>query len=494
MRRKVKNIIKQVRQYHFEFKHLLVIVVVLISFLTLVSFINKTSIQSLLFRTQQWYQQDSAERLANLTATSLELLIETSLNVKLNTDIERENMIMALNIILNQQRLQQNVEEVCLFLPIRDSIYTIDDGNQLFEYFYYHNDSVLNMNPAYRKAVDLYKSEIYPQHLNNEIIISKKENDRTFHVFVPFVPKGEYLGAIYMKNTPDFSFITREIIISYDETAFLFAALIILGLMAMFYISSYTVRERDEAQQMLFKEREQYLREMIDREKEELFTKRIYHTHHKAEKVMGFIKEDLRNLNAENLSDIKKRIISYANFVSRVIYDMKWYDPPIQTIRNPLFRTNINAIIRFIVDNLFLRTSRGIKARFNLDLDDQFPTVQINEFVIWEILEPLIQNCIEHSEKEDAIITIKTSINQEEKKAVIFIEDNGSGFDEELLKMDPSGRKKVFVEHSTTKSDWKNAGYGCYIAYEMARRRCGWNLDAENKTEGGARFIISFNF
>lgn len=493
MKTRVDNIIKQVKQYHFEFKHLLVIVVILVSFLIVVSYINKTSIQNLLFRTQQWYQQDSAERLANLTATSLELLVETSLNVNLNTEMDRENIIMALNIILNQQRLQQNVKEVCLFLPIKDSIYTIDDGNQLFRFFYYHDNTVLHTDSSYLKALELYKNEIYPEHLKKEIIISKKENDRTFHVFVPFVPRGEYLGAIYMKNTPDFSFITREIIISYDETAFLFAALIILGMMAMFYISSYTVRERDEAQRMLFQEREKYLREMIDREKEELFTKRIYHTHHKAEKVMGFIKEDLRNLNAENLSDVKKRIVRYANFVSRVIYDMKWYDPPIHAIRNPLFKTNVNQVIRFIVDNLFLRTSAGTKVTFDLLLNEQFPEVHINEFVIWEILEPLIQNCIEHSGREDAVITIKTMIHPENKNAYIYIEDNGKGFDEDLLQLDDSGRKKIFVEHSTTKTKRKNAGYGCYIAYEMARRGCGWNIDAENKEEGGARFIIELN-
>jgi signal transduction histidine kinase len=125
-------------------------------------------------------------------------------------------------------------------------------------------------------------------------------------------------------------------------------------------------------------------------------------------------------------------------------------------------------------------------------LDEKFPIIHINEFVIWEILEPLIQNCIEHSGKENVIITIKTSVCRDEKLASIFIEDNGNGFKEELLEVDSTGRKKVFIEHSTTKSDWQNAGYGCYIAYEMATGRCGWKLDAENKPEGGARFIITF--
>jgi len=38
----------------------------------IISIINKTSLGSFLSSTQEWYQKDSAERIANLTATSLE--------------------------------------------------------------------------------------------------------------------------------------------------------------------------------------------------------------------------------------------------------------------------------------------------------------------------------------------------------------------------------------------------------------------------------------
>ncbi len=100
-----------------------------------------------------------------------------------------------------------------------------------------------------------------------------------------------------MKNKPNFDFITNEILSSYDEVALIYASLIILGLLAMYYISSFTVKERDEARQLFYEEHEQHLKDTIDHEKESMFTKRIYHTHHKAEKVMGFIKEDLRQLD-----------------------------------------------------------------------------------------------------------------------------------------------------------------------------------------------------
>jgi hypothetical protein len=46
----------------------------------------------------------------------------------------------------------------------------------------------------------------------------------------------------------------------------------------------------------------------------------------------------------------------------------------------------------------------------------------------------------------------------------------------------------------TTKvaGDQQHAGYGCYIAYELAKQRCGWDLDAENLPEGGCRFTFTF--
>ncbi len=106
---------------------------------------------------------------------------------------------------------------------------------------------------------------------------------------------------------------------------------------------------------MLFDEHETNLKKQINYEKELIFTKRIYHTHHKAEKIMGFIKEDLRKLAPENINDVKYRVSKYSNFISRVIYDMKWFDPPLQTIRNQMFKTNLNEVIKFIVDNIFLR-------------------------------------------------------------------------------------------------------------------------------------------
>jgi light-regulated signal transduction histidine kinase (bacteriophytochrome) len=235
------------------------------------------------------------------------------------------------------------------------------------------------------------------------------------------------------------------------------------------------------------------LAEQINYQKEMLFTKRIYHTHHKAEKIVGFIKEDLRNLSIENINIIKNRIGKYASFIARVIYDMKWYDPPIQTIRSPLFQTNVNEGIQFIVNNIFQRVSDNRpRTKFELQLDPLMPEVAINEYVIWEVIEPIIQNSVDHAGVDNKVVTIKTEFNPSLRQSTITIADNGTGIHPDLLESDGSGVKKIFQEQvtSSTLPGKEHSGYGCYIAYELATQRLGWTIDAENLPTGGCKFIF----
>jgi signal transduction histidine kinase len=261
----------------------------------------------------------------------------------------------------------------------------------------------------------------------------------------------------------------------------------------MFYISSYTLKQRNDALHLLFQKEKDHLAGQIHYEKELLFTKRIYHTHHKAEKVMGFIKEDLRSLSAGNIEEVKHRVITYSNFIARVIYDMKWFDPPVQTVRSPLFRTNVNAVIRFLISNMFQRVPSGsTNVRFDLRLADELPAVRVNEFVVWEAVEPVIQNCVEHASVRDLVVTITTAHDAGRGVTTIIIEDNGVGLPPWLLERDPRGVRRVFLETvSTRDGDGRHSGYGCYIAHEIATQRCGWELDAENRSEGGARFTFT---
>jgi hypothetical protein len=462
---------------------------VLVIFQLFLSFIQKTSLKNFLYETQKWYQRYAAENMANLTATSLELLIENIDVNKTHDSIEKQKIIQSFNIIFSQQLLQQNVEDICLVVLQKDSARSIDDGSTLLEYLV-NPKSKINF-PTHHKFAEKKFLQLKDEILMNEEIKSFLVGRNTFHIFVPFIPKGEFQGVLYIKKTPDFSIMTNEVISSYDEATIIYLSLIVLGLLAMYYISSYTVKERDAYQQKLLEENERRITEQIMHEKESLFTKRIYHTHHKAEKIMGFIKEDVRLISESNIEEIKERVKKYSNFISRVIYDMKWYDPPLQTIRNQIFRTDINETIKFLVNHIFLRISSHTETfNFILDLDEEIPEVHINEFVVWEILEPLIQNSIDHAGVEKIIITIQTKYNRELNRTFIKISDNGKGINQALLVADQNGIKKLFYENITTRqTENQNAGYGCYIAYEIGVKRCGWEIDAYNN-EVGCTFEI----
>ena len=483
------NLLKKLKKYHFEFRHVTLLLLILIIFQLILSLYQKSSLHDFLKETQHWYQQDSAERLANLTATSLELLVENTKQINNLNYYEEKKIVQSFNIIFSQQLLQQNVKNIFLIIPRGGKFLVIDNGTKFYRFL--TNESLNTSNdPKNLEAVNLYLKE-YNAIREKEQIYSKLSGKQTFHIFVPFVPNGEFIGVLYMKVRPDFSFITEEIISSYDEASLIYSSLILLGLITVYFISSYTLKERNRAQSELFEEKSKNIKEQIEYNKESLFTKRIYHTHHKAEKIMGFIKEDLHHLNPQNTEEVKARVSKYANFISRVIYDMKWYDPPINTVRNSAFRTNLNEVIRFIVDYIFLRiTSKSEMYDIHLNLDENLPIVFINEYVIWEIIEPLIQNSIDHSPGEKIDIIISTKFDPEKNISKVIISDNGKGLDESLLEIDQRGIKKIFLENvSISDNAGENRGYGAYISFEIAKR-CGWKLDAYNNNDKGCRFEI----
>ena len=486
-----KHITNKFSKYKFEIKHITIFFTILIIFQIALAFIQKSTLDDFLGETQAWYRKYSAERLAVVTSTSMELLFENLFLHKLDTERENNDIIYSFNVIFKQQLLQKSVEDIFLILSKNNRLYVIDSGQKLHSFILGTLVPYETFNNPHTEGVELYKSE-KDKMKSAEVIYSTLKSQNTFNILVPFVPDGEYIGVMYMRITPDFSFLTDDISTNFNKVAIVYTSLIFIGLIAIFLVSSQAVRERNEAQQKLYEEHKENLAKQIRLEKESLFTKRIYHTHHKAEKIIGFIKEDVRQMNSKNLDDLKGRVITYSNFISRIIYDMKWYDHEINTIINPMFHTSINQIIRFIVKNIFLRiSSKNEMFDFDLDLDETVPFVNVNEFVVWEIFEPLIQNSIDHGNKKSIIIKIITKYDRVNNITHVTICDNGVGIKKELLGKDEKGIKKIFLENESTKKiEGANSGYGCFIAYQMAVERCGWQLDVENLEEAGCKFTI----
>jgi hypothetical protein len=480
-------------QYRFEIRHIIVLFVVLIAFQIILAGFQKSLVGDFLQQTQSWFQKYYAERIAIVTSASLEMLFQNQQHLRVDGDAVDNSMVYSLNVFLKQQLIQRSIEDVTLILLRDQRIYVINSGQALYAYF-------KGTLPPYGADTTAHPSQGLKYFLENqddlrehEKIMSSLSNQKTFDVIVPFVPEGEYLGAMYMRITPDFTFLTDEVRSNFNKVSITLSALIVVGLIGIFVVSSQAVKERDEMQRRFFLEHEDYLKNQIRLEKESLFTKRIYHTHHKAEKIMGFIKHDVRKMNPRNLDELKERVVTYSNFISRIIYDMKWNDQDINTIVNPMFRTNINAVIRFIVRHVFLRiSSKNEMFEFKMSLDPSLPPVHVNEFIVWEILEPLIQNSIDHGGKNFVTVCIATRHEKENRTSYITISDNGEGIREELLQSGEKGIMRLFLEHETTRKDSSlHSGYGCYIAYQMAVGKCGWQLAAENLPSGGCRFTIT---
>jgi len=478
--------------YHFEIQHILVLFIVVVVFQTALSFINSQSTHQVFQQAMEYYRRDSAERVADLTTTSLELLIEQARRDFPAHGNARETTIESFDKLLSQQMLQRNIAELYLLVNDGGEVFALREGVEIYDLYLDHDLSLNQMDQAVaRNAIDYYHDH-YQSLIGEEQIISSLEGNNTFHVLVPFYDSGEIAGAAYMRVTPDVAGFLTLIESAYSQSGILFTGLILVGFMAMFFIYSYTAQERDEVQLQLFDQRSKQLRTQVEHQKESLFTKRIYHTHHKAEKVMGFIKEDLRNLENENLNETRNRVTKYANFVSRVIYDMKTYDPPLHVIRNPIFQTNINEVVQFVVKNIFQRVykvSESNAVSVELNLADDIPIVHINEYVVWEIIEPLIQNSIEHNVDHDLLLVVTTRVDSSKDELILEISDNGNGLAPDLLVMDEDGRRAVFRESVSTKDTKQNSGYGCYLAWEISRR-CDWVLDAHNNEEGGACFTL----
>jgi signal transduction histidine kinase len=118
----------------------------------------------------------------------------------------------------------------------------------------------------------------------------------------------------------------------------------------------------------------------------------------------------------------------------------------------------------------------------------------VNEFTVWEILEPLIQNSIDHCSVDYVTIRIQTKYNRKENISHIYISDNGKGIAAELLEPGPKDIKRIFLEHETKRDQREShSGYGCYIAYQLAAGKCGWKLDVENLADGGCMFKLTIS-
>ena len=77
-------------------------------------FVQKSSLKDFLTETQDWYKQYSAERLALINSTSMELLFENLFMNRSYSQLEDTKMIYSFNVIFKQQLMQRSIDDICL--------------------------------------------------------------------------------------------------------------------------------------------------------------------------------------------------------------------------------------------------------------------------------------------------------------------------------------------------------------------------------------------
>ena len=76
-----QNLKNKLSKYRFEIKHITILFTVLICFQIILSFVQKSTLSDFLVETQVWFQKYSAERMAIVNSTSLELLLKIFISI-----------------------------------------------------------------------------------------------------------------------------------------------------------------------------------------------------------------------------------------------------------------------------------------------------------------------------------------------------------------------------------------------------------------------------
>jgi len=185
------------RRFHFNIRHIILIFVVTLLFLAVSSYVNTLSKNKLFSRTTDIYRKNSIENLADLTATSLELLLE---QVIINPDQyseKKQNTIHGFDMILSQQTLRENIKEICVLIYHNDAVFAIDNGNELYSHFVEGKLPPDFKQQIHQSAIEIFRS-VEDKIQSEEDIYSFTDEDHIFHIIVPMMLEGEYSGALYM--------------------------------------------------------------------------------------------------------------------------------------------------------------------------------------------------------------------------------------------------------------------------------------------------------
>lgn len=164
--------------------------------------------------------------------------------------------------------------------------------------------------------------------------------------------------------------------------------------------------------------------------------------------------------------------------ITSLIQDMLTYSKE----RKPeLSVGNINNLIEEII-NLYLQRANDKGITLNARISEKIPILLFDGSRVNDALLNIVGNAIEAINNESGVVTITSELNEDAKKVIITISDNGSGMSAEV-------QAKIFEPFFSTKGS-KGTGLGLAIAKKGIEEHNG-TLSVESEPGKGTTFTIT---
>jgi len=143
---------------------------------------------------------------------------------------------------------------------------------------------------------------------------------------------------------------------------------------------------------------------------------------------------------------------------------------------------DLNGLVREVAD-LYRAQEGRRRVRLNVQVDPALGSIVADQGRLRQLLHNLLKNAVEALEGQpngEIVLATHLASRGDYEVAEITIEDNGPGFQRELI-------AQVFDPYVTTKA--KGTGLGLAIVRKIIEEH-GGHIEAENRIEGGARIRI----
>lgn len=204
-------------------------------------------------------------------------------------------------------------------------------------------------------------------------------------------------------------------------------------------------------------------------------------------KILGFadrLREECGEALGENGHDYVRRMSNAAQRMRALIRDVLAYSR-VTTRPQTLFPVSLEAVAQQVLSDLEVRIEQ-IGARVELG---ELPTLHADPIEMRQLLQNLIGNALKFHRK-DVMPIIKvygSTVKDERGESYQFVvEDNGIGFDEELLPR----MFMIFQRLHGRSSEYDGTGIGLAICKKIVSRH-GGNITAQSTPGQGSRFVVT---